>query len=141
MEETIAAYEPDNNRSQVLRTEKNRILLDAYNANPTSMEAAIESFAGMKGSPKAFILGDMLEMGDYEKEVHERVIRLLQEKRLEEGILVGPAFNKMAKGTGFKAYERLEEAREALKKEPFEGYHILIKGSRGLKLESLLDEL
>ncbi len=141
MESAIASYEPDNNRSQFLRTDRNALLLDAYNANPSSMEAAIESFLNMEGSPKAFILGDMLEMGDHEEKVHRRIVDLLQEKGLTEGILVGKAFHQAAAGSDITAYQTLEEAKEALQRSPYEGYRILIKGSRGLKLEELLEQL
>lgn len=141
METAIANYQPDNLRSQVLHTEHNTILLDAYNANPTSMEAAIDSFTKMEAEPKGFILGDMLEMGSYEKEVHERIVELLQKEGLTDGFLVGKAFQRAAKGTGIDAYESLEEAKEALKDPIFEGHTILVKGSRGLKLEELLDFL
>jgi UDP-N-acetylmuramoyl-tripeptide--D-alanyl-D-alanine ligase len=141
METAIAGYRPDNNRSQVVETDKNTLVLDAYNANPSSMEAAIESFVDMEGGPKAFILGDMLEMGSFEEEVHTRILKLLQEKELEEGILVGEAFFRAAQGASIQAYPSLEDAEKALRQDPYEGYRILIKGSRGLKLEKLIELL
>ncbi len=141
MEASIASYEPDNNRSQVIRTDRNRVVLDAYNANPSSMEAAIESFLDMKGEPKHFILGDMLEMGPYEDEVHERIVRILREKGLMNGLLVGKAFERAARGSGIPAVRTLEEARERLQQEPIKRATVLVKGSRGLRLEELLKEL
>ena len=141
MEGAIASYEPDNNRSQVIRTEKNQIVLDAYNANPTSMEAAIESFLDMESDPKSFILGDMLEMGPYEDEVHQRIVRILKDEELTDGLLVGKAFQRAAKGSDIQAVDTLEKAHERLQKDPFEERTLLIKGSRGLKLEELLKDL
>ncbi|MFB6257133.1 MAG: UDP-N-acetylmuramoyl-tripeptide--D-alanyl-D-alanine ligase [Flavobacteriales bacterium] len=141
MESTIAAYEPDNNRSQVVHTERNEVLLDAYNANPSSMEAALESFLAMEGGPKRFILGDMLEMGAYEEELHLRILHLLEDKGLTEGMLVGRAFQKAAADSGIPAYEDLKAAKKALKEAPYTESQILVKGSRGLRLEELLENL
>ena len=136
----IASYCPTNNRSQWIKTKKNRVLLDAYNANPTSMSAAIASFMDVKASKKLVILGDMLELGSYSQEEHQVIINQLKKEGIQQGILVGPLFCA-SKTTGFTAFENSTAAKNYLDKQSIQDYTILIKGSRGIALEQLLDHL
>ncbi len=134
--EAISSYEPTNNRSQVSKTAKNTLILDCYNANPTSMRSAIESFAMIDNDRKIFILGDMLELGEESKKEHEGVIGLLKETKLN-GILVGPIFNSLKNKGGFTSFETLSEAENHLKELNPNDRLILLKGSRGIGLEKL----
>jgi UDP-N-acetylmuramoyl-tripeptide--D-alanyl-D-alanine ligase len=134
----IESYVPSNNRSQVLKKGSNTILLDAYNANPTSMAAAIENFSGMKSDNKFLVLGDMLELGKESLEEHLQIIRLLQKKSFEKVFLVGKQFCEAAtKCSDFKfvCFHNSEEALEEIRKESLKNTTVLIKGSRGIKLE------
>jgi len=138
----IESYVPTNSRSQLIENSRNNILLDAYNANPTSMAAAIENFSGFGHSPRAVMLGDMLEMGDSSTEEHIRVFSLLLEKNFELNILVGPEFKAIAKAVNnTMTFDTSSAAAEWLSKNPIKGYHILIKGSRGIQMEKVLDSL
>lgn len=134
----LEEYVPSNSRSQIIKSATNTILLDAYNANPTSMKAAIENFYEMKGSNKILILGDMLELGEHSNEEHKKIITLLQEKGFENSMLIGKEFSR----TGNKnTYKNTEEVMKKLSQYPIANSLILIKGSRGIKLETLLNVL
>ena len=135
----LETYEPKNNRSQFLETEKNKLIVDAYNANPTSMKAAIGNFATMQVSPKAAILGDMLELGEYSADEHMTIVNELVSADFEKVILVGSEF--MACKSKFKCFVHVDEACNYLKNEPLSNYNILIKGSRGIKLEKVIELL
>lgn len=139
--EAIEQYEPANNRSQVKRTKFNTIICDSYNANPTSMRSAIDSFAAIKADHKVVILGDMLELGDKSEEEHYKVLKMLQSENNEIVLLVGPVFYKISAKSGLKAFERTDELTEFIKSEPLTGNTILIKGSRGMGLEKIYDLL
>lgn len=136
----IAAYCPNNNRSQWIKTEKNKLLLDAYNANPSSMSAALRSFMELEGKPKMVILGDMLELGEYAHEEHQTIIQLLKDGGIKNALLVGPIFNAI-KTEGYYYFENTAEAQDYLKNHPVKEHTILIKGSRGIALEQLLEFL
>lgn len=140
--EAIERYVPTNSRSQLIENGRNTILLDAYNANPTSMVAAIENFAGFGNSPKAVMLGDMLEMGSSSAEEHTRIIDQLLRKNFELNILVGNEFRAVAPGgKGFMIFDTSTAAAQWLSKNPISGFHILIKGSRGIQMEKVLESL
>jgi UDP-N-acetylmuramoyl-tripeptide--D-alanyl-D-alanine ligase len=139
--EAIEQYEPANNRSQVKRTKFNTIICDSYNANPTSMRSAIDSFAAIKADHKVVILGDMLELGDKSEEEHYKVLKMLQSENNEIVLLVGPVFYKISAKSGLKAFERTDELTEFIKSEPLTGNTILLKGSRGMGLEKIYDLL
>lgn len=136
----IAAYAPKNNRSQVIHQQGNLIILDAYNANPSSMEAALESFASLDTElPKMAILGDMLELGSISEEEHLNLLHLSQKLGIET-LLCGPLFieaAKQVKGFEGSVFEEKERMAEYLSKQEL-SHAILIKGSRGMKLETLL---
>jgi UDP-N-acetylmuramoyl-tripeptide--D-alanyl-D-alanine ligase len=141
--EAIASFVPGNNRSQVIETKRNTVILDAYNANPTSMKAALENFASLEGKEKVVILGDMLELGSYSLQEHQEIVNLLNEKGITHCILVGEHFGAALKGIKTKKnIEFFPSAKEAIKKfkpaaSKLKGYKILIKGSRSVKLEDL----
>ncbi|MBP7151163.1 MAG: UDP-N-acetylmuramoyl-tripeptide--D-alanyl-D-alanine ligase [Paludibacteraceae bacterium] len=132
----IENYNPQNNRSQLTVTQKNKLIVDAYNANPSSMSAAIQNFAQMEGEPKALIIGDMLELGEQSEEEHRNIIRLLQQKGFKNVLLVGPQFQKV--NDSYLSFQNVEELIKYLESSPLEGQNILLKGSRGIHLEKVL---
>ena len=141
MAEAISDYMPANMRSQILETSHNRVILDAYNANPSSMEAALKNFADLSDPGKYLILGDMLELGSYSREEHQRIMGLAAELSLVKGILIGKQFSLLTIPDGFKAFLTVDEAREYLVKHPLTNRTILLKGSRAIGLEQLTDLL
>lgn len=136
----ISDYIPSNSRSQAMKTAKNSIILDAYNANPTSMQAALSNFSQVKANHKMVILGDMLELGDESPAEHQAIVNLVEESGFEKVIFVGPEFKKAA-DQRFKCFAHSAEACQWLLEQKPEGYTILIKGSRGIKMEKVLDAL
>lgn len=141
MAEAISDYVPANMRSQILETSSNRVIMDAYNANPSSMEAALRNFALMGDPNKWMILGDMLELGSFSQGEHQRIIGLATELGLMKGILIGRQFSLLTVPVGFKTFLNVDEAREYLIKNPLKNGTLLIKGSRAIGLERLTDLL
>lgn len=137
----IEGYVPSNNRSQIVETGKNRVIMDAYNANPSSMQAALENFAVLPADKKAVILGDMFELGDVAAQEHEHLVSWLKKAAFEKVFLSGKEFKAAAVGTSLQAFTTTEELASVLGKEMLSGYLILVKGSRGMKLESVKDLL
>jgi len=136
----IASYEPNNNRSQFKETERNKLIIDAYNANPSSMKAAIDNFAAMQvDTPKAVILGDMRELGETSDALHAEIVKQIEQAGFDKVYLCGEHFSST--GTSFMHFPNIEELMSELTKTPLEGYHILIKGSRGMTLEKTLSLL
>lgn len=135
----IAAYEPTNNRSQYKKTERNDLIIDAYNANPTSMKAALDNFASLPVHPKAVVLGDMLELGKTSDELHSGIVRQLQAEAFDKVYLCGQHFARTA--DGFPSFTTTEELIAALRQDKLEGYHILIKGSHSMGLENVVELL
>lgn len=135
IKKALSNYIPDNNRSQLLEG-NNKLVLDAYNANPSSMNAALHNFASMDGD-KLCILGDMLELGDVADIKHQEIVSLTQELGLES-YFVGPLFKKIGADKSFSSTDSL---LEYIKENPQENRMILIKGSRGMRLERLVDFL
>lgn len=136
--DAIASYEPQNNRSQLIDTGRNKVIMDAYNANPSSMEAAIRNFDQIRGRRSAFILGDMLEMGIYSQEEHANILKLLTGLDAEKVFLVGEEFGKVYVGDDWMHFNHVEALGQHLVKNPLDGYDILIKASRGIRLENVL---
>jgi UDP-N-acetylmuramoyl-tripeptide--D-alanyl-D-alanine ligase len=134
-------YVPSNNRSQVMQTKSNLLLLDAYNANPSSMNAAIENFAQMDQPDKMAILGDMLELGEDSAKEHDSIVNLLKSKNITNLILVGPFFKEAGQSINAKTFSNSDEVVDYLKQYPVKDSTILIKGSRGIKLEKVVDFL
>ena len=128
-------YVPTNNRSQLTETEKNHLIVDAYNANPTSMKAAIDNFRLMEVSPKMAILGMMGELGDVSQEEHQKIIALLEEAHFDEVWLVGSEFQKVH--SNFRTFANVDEVKAAIAQEQLTGRYILIKGSNSTKLFQL----
>ncbi len=134
-------YIPDNNRSQVMQTQSNLLLLDAYNANPSSMNAAIENFAQMQQPNKMVILGDMLELGIDSAKEHDAIVNLLKQKNISKAILVGPFFMESGKLMNVKTFATSDEVVNYLRQNPVKNTTVLIKGSRGIKLEKVVEVL
>lgn len=133
----IESYVPKNNRSQIKRTNNNVLILDAYNANPTSVNAAIDSFIQMTHESKFFILGDMLELGTESITFHQSIVDKCISNNLE-GIFIGKNYKNCSNNTNsFYFFEQKDEASIYLKKAKLQGRLILLKGSRGIGLESL----
>ncbi len=135
----IENYIPKNNRSQVIKKETNTFILDAYNANPTSMQNALEHFSTINTEKdKMVILGDMLEMGDVSQEEHEGIVELCSALNFNKIILVGSEFEKIANTENIH-FNNVTELREWFSKQNFNNTYFLIKGSRGIRLEKLLE--
>ena len=135
----IAAYEPTNNRSQFKKTENNELIIDAYNASPSSMKVALDNFITMPVQPKAIILGDMRELGPTSDELHAEVVEQIKKGQFDKVFLCGEHFSKV--GKEFSPFATTEAMVEELRKQPLKGYHILIKGSHSMGLEKLADIL
>ena len=140
IKDAIESYIPENNRSQILKRNGYEIILDAYNANPTSMKAALENFNTLKGSNKTAFLGDMFELGDSAEQEHEEIANLAKAFNFDEVYLVGENFART--NTSLKTFKSYADLSEFLSKNPLKDQDkILIKGSRGMALERLLDTL
>ena len=137
----IADYIPANNRSQIKTTAKNTLICDSYNANPTSMHLALDSFSAIHADHKLVIMGDMRELGEKSEEEHQSLLYSLSSHQIENAILVGPIFQKVCLKCGYKSFHDVNKLIDFLKKEPLEGNLILIKGSRGIGLEKIYDLL
>ena len=133
----IEKYKPKNNRSQIITTNDNLIILDAYNANPSSMNNMILSFNKIKKENKICILGDMGELGKFSEKEHIDIIKLMQELKIPS-FYVGREFCKAIKNN---AFQNIEEFKEYLKSNPIKNSTLLIKGSRSQKLEAILNVL
>lgn len=136
----LQQYTPENNRSQLKLTKTNELILDAYNANPTSMEHAILSFTKSTAPKKLCILGDMFELGDASQKEHEIVANLVISEGLDV-IFVGEHFQHPALAATKRWFPNTELLMTFLKEHPIQGVQILIKGSRGMRLEQIIDLL
>jgi UDP-N-acetylmuramoyl-tripeptide--D-alanyl-D-alanine ligase len=137
----ISEYKSSNNRSQILKTKNNTLILDAYNANPTSVKSAIESFSMMKSDEKFFILGDMLELSKESTRFHQEIISLTKKLKLQ-GIFVGSIYSDIAKSDDdIMAFQTTDAAKEFLGTASPKRNLILLKGSRSIKLEVLKEVL
>ncbi|QQS29862.1 MAG: UDP-N-acetylmuramoyl-tripeptide--D-alanyl-D-alanine ligase [Sphingobacteriales bacterium] len=135
----IASYIPQNNRSQIMQKGSNTLILDAYNANPTSMTHALMNFEDMPAQHKVAIVGDMLEMGEFSEAEHLRMVNLLQTLSFKQVVLIGPQFGKVIGKSNFLHFNTAQEAKEWFQTQHFEQTHILLKGSRGMALEKILE--
>lgn len=139
----IATYTPTNNRSQRSVTERNILIVDCYNANPSSMRASLESFLSERATqPRISILGDMLELGEWSAEEHSSILKLVVAGDFERIWLVGKHFNEAAKDfesdARIRCFESQAEVAALLEQEPIEGAQVLIKGSHSIGLEKLI---
>ena len=138
IKQAIEAYIPSNNRSQILEKGTNKFLLDAYNANVTSMSKAIENFASYKEKNKTAILGDMLELGTFSEKAHQQIIDLAKRLNIET-LTVGKEFAKI-KAKGVKHFSDTETLKKWFWEQDFKDTFFLLKGSRGIGLERLLND-
>ena len=136
----ICAYTPENNRSQVKRTDRNTLILDAYNANPTSLEFALEALSKQSAAQKFFVIGDMLELGEMGPAEHRHIIEVAKRLGLN-GILVGPIFKAVRVDGDYEVFENNLAAKAFLESRALRDHVILIKGSRGIKLEEVVSAL
>lgn len=133
----IENYSPSNSRSQLIKRNNNTIILDAYNANPGSMKAAIENFAAMKGDKKILLLGAMMELGSESAKEHEAIVSLIDKYKWYAVILAGKDFNSIHHK--YINYENPLQIRDWLKNEDIHDAQILIKGSRSMQMEKVLE--
>lgn len=139
MQVAIEGYHSENNRSQLIDYKGNQVILDAYNANPTSMLAALENFLSLKAAKKAVFLGDMFEIGATSSEEHQLIINFLKDKKIDIVVFVGKSFGEH-KNEQFLYFENAQEAKIFLESQSLTDHHILIKGSRGMRMETLIRE-
>ena len=132
--EAIRQYVPTNNRSQKMQTANNQLIVDAYNANPTSMQAAINAFKG-----DTYILGAMRELGEYSHLEHQNIVNMLAERKAENVFLVGEEYLQTT--SPYPVFESVEMLHKYLEEQPLKGKNILLKGSRSTRMEKLLDVL
>jgi UDP-N-acetylmuramoyl-tripeptide--D-alanyl-D-alanine ligase len=131
----LESYQPTNNRSQLTITEHNRLIVDAYNANPSSMEAALDNFRLVEAEKKMAILGDMRELGESSQEEHQRIVSLILQSGIDQVWLVGEEFGRT--DCHYRKFHDVEEVKEAIKADCPKGYTILIKGSNSMRLYQL----
>ena len=137
----VADYMPQNNRSQLTETGRNHLVVDAYNANPTSMAAALENFSMIKAQDKMLILGDMRELGDVSQDEHKRIVEEIRRYGFTQVWLVGSEFAGAAGDSGFRLFPDVEAVNNALQSEPVNGKTILIKGSNSIGLTKTITNL
>jgi UDP-N-acetylmuramoyl-tripeptide--D-alanyl-D-alanine ligase len=137
----INEYTPTNQRSELVNTSSNKIILDAYNANPSSMKLAIENFKQMDTNSPMLILGDMFELGRYSSAEHQKIIQIVKGCGFKEAVFVGNDFHQIINNIGFTSFKTTEEAISYFSKTKISKRNILIKGSRGMQLESLITVL
>jgi len=142
MKFALENYHPSNNRSQIEKGHHNLLILDAYNANPDSMRNAVEYFSQIKAYAKTLILGDMLELGNFEEEKHREIMELISSLEFDHVFLVGQAFGSLKKEFNqFEYFENSEAAKAHFENYPIRDNQILLKGSRGIKLEIIKDTI
>jgi len=140
IKEAIANHTSQNNRSQIIELGKTTLLMDAYNANPTSMMAALESFNKFPANNKVAILGDMFELGATSEKEHQELVTYLENLDFSQVFLIGTNFKKAkANSPKIQQFEKFPELEEAVISTDFQNTKVLIKGSRGMALERLLD--
>ncbi len=140
IQEGISAYQPDNNRSQIMVKGSNKIIMDAYNANPSSLKLAIENFGNSNQQKKMLIIGGMREMGEYSKSVHEEILVIIRKFKFDHIVLVGKEFEGMLLENEGLFFENNQTAKIWWNKTGIENHSILVKGSRGIALEKILED-
>lgn len=139
--DALQSYHPTNNRSQVIETAKNRVVMDAYNANPTSMSHSIKNFRNICKNDNLLILGDMLELGVESQQEHKNILELLKELQFKKVCLVGPEFSECSENSEYSTFKDVEELSQYLQQHPVSGHDILVKGSNGIHLNKVIDSL
>lgn len=138
----LEAYVPQNNRSQIIMKDNRKLILDAYNANPSSMAAALDNFTKMETTPKIAILGDMFELGAMAQEEHEALVKYLEQSGIDKAYLIGANFFATSPTADkIRKFKTFEEFKEWIQPSEFNAGAILIKGSRGMALERVLELL
>ena len=137
IKEALESYQPTNSRSQVIEG-KNHIIMDAYNANPTSMNASVKNFRQISDDNALPILGDMRELGDASEQEHKAILDLLKTSGFHQALLVGPCFSQYNNNPDYLTFATVDDLVDYLKQHPIEGRTILVKGSRGIQLEKAL---
>tara|TARA_B100001996_G_scaffold173199_1_gene132209 strand:+ start:149 stop:1420 length:1272 start_codon:yes stop_codon:yes gene_type:complete len=137
IKEGIEKYIPNNNRSQILTKGSNKIILDAYNANPTSIQVALCSFNEMKDKNKIVFIGDMFELGRNSHQMHQEIVNLIEKMNFDKIFIIGDLFNKTKHSSKIKSFKNLNDLKENMNE--ILNSTILIKGSRGMKLENIVD--
>jgi len=139
IKDAIESYLPQNNRSQILKTRNNLLILDMYNANPSSMHLALQNFSESNHERKVLILGDMLELGNECDNEHQNILDLIEKLGFTEVYLIGPVFTRLNTKREWLCFQDSELVRIWFDHHRLSGKNILIKGSRGIKLEKLVD--
>ena len=139
--EALSSYCPTNNRSQVIETGRNRVVMDAYNANPTSMSHAIKNFRNICKDKNLLILGDMRELGEESEKEHKAIIELLKDLNFQLVFLVGSEFAKVAADSLFFRVKDVDDLIRYITLNPISGYDILVKGSNSIHLNKIIDSL
>lgn len=140
MKEAIENYKPDNNRSQIIEKNTNKIILDAYNANPTSMCLAIQNFEKFPAPKRVAVLGDMFEIGKTALKEHQNIVDLLESSTIDQAFVCGEMFAQ-TKTQRVKAFKSFDELKDKIAQYTFNNTTFLIKGSRGMAMERLMDIL
>ena len=133
----LSGYVPSNNRSQFEQTKDNRLIVDAYNANPTSMAAALDNFAQIKAEHKMVIIGDMKELGEVSHDEHQKIVDMLKALDIETVWLVGAEFEHCDTPQSFCLFDNVEQVKDAIAADKPHGKYILVKGSNSTKLFEL----
>ena len=141
IKEGIENYIPNNNRSQIIEKGSNKIILDAYNANPTSMQLVLSNFNNISEKNKIVFIGDMYELGENSHEMHQDIVNTIEEMNFNQTYLLGDLFNKTKFSSKIKAFATLEDLHNNVNFSEISNSTILIKGSRGMQLEKILDFL
>ncbi len=141
IDDAVSAYVSDNSRSQIVKAGTNTIILDAYNANPTSMEAALNNFGKINSDQKYIFIGDMAELGEESREEHKKIIELLKKMKPTTVVLVGKNFGEFESEIFCLHFIDSEKAAEWVSGNAFENATVLIKGSRSSKMEKVFDAI
>ena len=135
----IAAYQPTNHRSQFIQTAHNRVILDAYNANPSSMRSALDNFELLTGKPKGVILGDMKELGPNSLQLHADLVEAVKSHGFDQVWLCGDQFSQL--DTTYPVFPTLAALKAHLQANPIQDYLLLVKGSHSMHMEELVELL
>jgi UDP-N-acetylmuramoyl-tripeptide--D-alanyl-D-alanine ligase len=138
IQQALENYIPSNSRSQFIQKDGNEIILDAYNANPSSMKAAIENFATMEGNEKILLLGGMMELGNESVAEHHSIVKLIDQYRWKAVVLVGGDFEKVINHK-YLFFQNVAEAKDWLQQQAYHGAKLLVKGSRSMQMEKVLE--
>jgi UDP-N-acetylmuramoyl-tripeptide--D-alanyl-D-alanine ligase len=141
IKKAIEGYRPSNNRSQLTAIGSNKLFVDCYNANPTSMEMAIKNFVTARGENKILVLGDMLELGAFSGEEHQKIIDLISEYRFDDVFLVGKNFKKTNSSKKVHKFNTVDELIEGADFSRWNNKLVLVKGSRAIKLEKIIEAI